>query len=297
MLRRILPHDAEARGLFYGFLGVLGFSLTLPATRVAVQYLEPSIVGLGRALVAALLSLFLLVLTRQAIPSRKHLGSLIIVAGGVIAGFPLLSAWALQRVPSAHGAIILGLLPLATALVATFRGGERPSRGYWIAAILGTVVVIGFTIMTGAGRPQPADLALIAAVIAAAIGYAEGALLVRVLGGWQVICWALLLAAPFIAIPVGIAIATHGIAAPPSAWFCFAYVAIVSQCVAFFAWYRGLALGGVARVSQLQLLQPFITIAASALLLGEYISPLTFGAAIIVCISVMLGRKAAIARS
>jgi drug/metabolite transporter (DMT)-like permease len=294
---RIRQHDAETRGLLYGLLGVLGFSLTLPATRVAVHYLDPNIVGLGRALVAAALSLVLLLLTRQSIPSRRYLGNLLVVAAGVIVGFPVLSAWALRRVPAAHGAIILGILPLATAMVATLRGGERPSRGYWIAALLGSAVVVGFAAVTGAGRPQPADLALLGAVIAAAIGYAEGGRLARVLGGWQVLSWALLIAAPFIAVPVAVAVANHGVAAPPSAWLGFSYVAIISQCLAFFAWYRGLALGGVARVSQLQLLQPFFTIAASALLLGEHISLLTFGAAVVVCGCVVLGRKAAILRS
>ncbi|HJZ45539.1 MAG TPA: DMT family transporter [Roseiflexaceae bacterium] len=289
------PH-AETAGLWYGLLGVLGFSLTLPATRVAVAYLDPSVVGLGRALVAAVLAALLLAITRQRRPTRAELGSLAIVAGGVILGFPFLSAWALRQVPAAHGAIVIGLLPLATALVAAVRVGERPSWQFWLASLAGSAAVIGFAIATGADGLHAADLALLAAVAAGAVGYAEGGRLARTLGGWQVICWALLLAAPFVSIPVGVALWRHGADAPLSAWLAFVYVAVISQLLAFFAWYRGLALGGVARVSQIQLLQPFLTLLASALLLHEQITPAMLLIALLVLLSVALGRRAAVAR-
>ncbi|HET7077730.1 MAG TPA: DMT family transporter [Chloroflexia bacterium] len=288
--------DAETRGLAYGFLGVLAFSLTLPATRVAVAYFDPTAVGLGRALVAAGLAALLLLFTRQPWPSRAQWRSLVIVATGVILGFPLLSAWAMSRLPAAHGAVILGLLPLATALAGALRAGERPSRGFWVAGVAGSATVVAFAVSMGAGDIQPADLALFAAVLAAALGYAEGGRLARELGGWQVISWALVLAAPFIAVPVFLALGNSAPAAPWTAWFSFGYVAVVSQFLGFFAWYRGLALGGVARVSQLQLLQPFLTLLASALLLGEQITLLMVGAALLVLVTVALGRKAAIVR-
>jgi drug/metabolite transporter (DMT)-like permease len=288
--------NAETAGLWYGLLGVLGFSLTLPATRVAVAFLDPTVVGLGRALVAALLAAVLLAATRQRRPSREELGRLAIVAGGVILGFPLLSAWALRQVPSAHGAIVIGLLPLATALAAAIRVGERPSWQFWLAGLVGSAAVIGFAATTGAGSMQAADLALLGAVAAGALGYAEGGRLARTLGGWQVISWALVLAAPFISIPVALAVWQHGLAAPPSAWLSFGYVAVVSQFLAFFAWYRGLALGGVARVSQLQLLQPFLTLVASALLLHEQVTLATMLVALVVVLAVAVGRKAPIAR-
>src|SRR5689334_22224270 len=155
---------AETAGLRYGLVGVLGFSLTLPATRVAVAYLDPSVVGLGRALVAALLAALLLAATRQRRPTRAELRGLAVVIAGVIFGFPFLSAWALRQVPSAHGAIVIGLLPLATACVATLRGGERPSWQFWLAGLAGSAAVIGFSIYGDAGGLQAADLALLAAV-------------------------------------------------------------------------------------------------------------------------------------
>lgn len=289
--------DPETLGLAYGFLGVLGFSLTLPATRVAVAFLDPVVVGLGRAFVAGILAVATLWATRQPLPSRKQLGSLAIVAAGVILGFPLLSAWAMQRLPAAHGAVVLGLLPLATAIMGAVRAGDRPSRGFWLASMVGSTTVVIFAVISGAGQIQGADIALLGAGVAAAVGYAEGGRLARVLGGWQTISWALVLAAPVVALPVAIAVLQHGIVASPVAWLGFAYVSIVSQFLAFFAWYHGLALGGVARVGQIQLLQPFLTILASTLLLGEKITPITLGATCLVVASVALGRQAPVKRS
>ena len=284
--------SADRAGLWYGLLGVLSFSLTLPATRVAVAYLDPTVVGLGRALLAALL----LRATRQRLPTRAELRSLAIVASGVILGFPFLSAWALRQVPATHGAIVIGLLPLATAFAAAVRVGERPSWQFWLASLAGSALVIGFALVSGGGGLQMADLALLGAVAAGALGYAEGGRLARTLGGWQVISWALVLGAPFISISVGIALWQHGAAAPPSAWLAFSYVAVVSQFLGFFAWYRGLALGGVARVSQIQLLQPFLTLVASALLLHEQVTLATVLVALVVMLTVALGRRAAVAR-
>jgi drug/metabolite transporter (DMT)-like permease len=290
-IRRI---DAELLGLGYGFLGVFGFSLTLPATRAAVTDLDPNIIGLGRAIVAAFLAMLVLRVTRQPLPNRRHWKSLAIVAAGVILGFPLLSAWAMQQLPAAHGGVVLGLMPLATALAGAWRLGERPSIGFWIASIAGSITVVLFAIISGAGQMHWADLILLGAGLAAAVGYAEGGRLAQSLGGWQVICWALVLTAPILVIPTAIAVYRHGLTASPSAWLGFAYVSIISQFLAFFPWYRGLALGGVARVGQVQLLQPFLTIFASALLLGETITPITLAAATIVVMTVALGKKATI---
>lgn len=283
-------------GLLYGLLGVLSFSLTLPATRLAVAELDPTFVGLGRALVAALLASALLILKHQPYPSRSQLGSLLLVASGVVVGFPWLSAWALRQVPANHGAIMLGALPLATAIAGVLRAGDRPSGGFWVASSAGSVVVVAFAVLTGGGHLQGADIALLGAVIAAAVGYAEGARLAREIGSWQVICWALVVAAPFLLIPVGLSIRS-GVHASPTAWLGFAYVSVVSMFLGFFAWYRGLALGGVARVGQVQLLQPFFTLAAAAALLGEYISPVTIAVAGLVALIVALGRKARIDRA
>lgn len=285
--------SVEIRGVLYGFLAVSAFSLTLPATRVAVAALDPVFVGLGRSLVAALIALFLLVLTRPRLPTRSQWRGLVLVAAGVIVGFPLLTAWAMQRVPAAHGAILLGILPLATAAAGALRAGERSSAGFWIAAVLGSLLVVGFALLSGAGKPTPADLALLGAVFAAALGYAEGGRLARTLGGWQVICWALVVAAPFLVIPVLVSSPAQVAMASISidAWIAFAYVALVSQLFGFFLWYHALALGGIARVSQVQLLQPFLTLFAAGLWFGERITPLMVVFVVAVVLVVAVGRK------
>ena len=288
--------DKETIGLVYGFLGVLCFSLTLPATRAAVADLDPVIVGLGRSMVAAMLAAILLRITDQKTPSRRQIKSLIVVALGVVIGFPILSAWAMVNLPASHGAIVLGIAPLATAISGTLRTGDRPSGGFWLASILGSATVVSFAVYSGAGHLQIGDLALLGAMIAASFGYAEGALLAQVMGGWKVISWGLIVAVPMMILPVIAAVWQHGLVASPTAWLGFGYIAVFSQFLAFFAWYKGLAIGGVARVGQVQLLQPFLTIAASALLLRESISPVAISAAIIVFIIVILGKKAAVKR-
>lgn len=291
--------SVEVRGLFYGLLAVLAFSLTLPATRVAVAALDPVFVGLGRSLVAALIALFLLVLTRPRLPTGSQWRGLVMVAAGVIVGFPLLTAWAMERVPAAHGAILLGVLPLATAAAGALRAGERPSAGFWVAAVLGSILVVGFALLSGAGKPTLADWALLGAVLAAALGYAEGGRLAQTLGGWQVICWALVLAAPFLAIPVLVSSPSQAAmtSIPIDAWFAFAYITLISQLFGFFLWYHALALGGIARVSQIQLLQPFFTLFAAGLWLGERITPLMIAFVIAVVLVVAVGRKMPVQRA
>jgi drug/metabolite transporter (DMT)-like permease len=200
----------------------------------------------------------------------------------------------MQSVPSVHGAVVIGLLPLSTAVFAALWAGERPSALFWGATIAGSAAVIGYALTVGGGSLHLADLALLGAVIAAGLGYAEGARLARTMGGWQVISWALVVAAPVLAIPVGLAIHAHGLSAGPAAWAGFAWVSLISMYLGFFLWYRGLVLGGIARVGQLQLLQPFLTIVASALLLGERVTPEALVAALIVLVCVMIGRKARI---
>lgn len=290
--------SVEVRGLFYGLLAVSAFSLTLPATRVAVAALDPVFVGLGRSLAAALIALLVLVLARPRLPTRNQWRGLAMVAAGVIVGFPLLSAWAMQRVPAAHGAILLGILPLATAAAGALRAGERPSSGFWIAAVMGSILVVGFALLSGAGKPTPADLALLGAVFAAAFGYAEGGRLAQTLGGWQVICWALVLAAPFLAIPVLVASPAQSamMSIPIDAWIAFAYVTLVSQLFGFFLWYHALAVGGIARVSQIQLLQPFFTLFAAGLWFGERITPLMIAFVIAVMLVVAVSRKMPVRR-
>jgi drug/metabolite transporter (DMT)-like permease len=285
-----------ASGALWGIIGVVGFSFTLPATRLAVMELDGTLVGLGRAVIAAAAAAILLAATREPIPPRPFWGRLAVVAAGVVVGFPLFSAWALRYVPAAHGAVIVGLTPAATAVMAVIRAGERPSAGFWLASLLGLVAVLIFAAVQGAGAPVPADALILIAVALGALGYAEGGQLARTLGGWQVISWALVLSVPVLLPIVAWRAARHGLAASPLAWGCVAYVSLVSMYFAFFAWYRGLAQGGVARVGQVQLLQPVLTFLWSALLLGEEISGAMIAAAAVVLASVALTQRARVAR-
>jgi drug/metabolite transporter (DMT)-like permease len=263
----------------------------LPATRIAVSAFDPVFVGLGRAIVAAGLSLFLLAITRQTIPPLRFLPSFCIVVAGVVIGFPLLSAIAMRDAPASYGAVITGLLPLSTALCGVWRAGERPSIQFWIFAGLGSALIVGFALLSGSGTIRLADLALIGAVAAAGLGYAEGAVLSRTFGSWQVICWALILSTPLL-LPIVLQHAPSNLSSVSSgAVLGFLYVSVFSMFLGFFAWYKGLSLGGVARVGQVQLFQPFLTILASTLFLGEHltITTLIFAIGVIVCVA--LGKR------
>jgi drug/metabolite transporter (DMT)-like permease len=278
-------------GFGYGLLGVIVFSLTLPATRIAVSALDPVFVGLGRAIVAAGLSLILLVGTRQPIPPLRFLPNFCIVVCGVVIGFPLLSAIAMADAPASYGAVITGLLPLSTALCGVWRAGERPSLQFWIFAGLGSALVLVFALTSGSGSLRLADFALLGAVAAAGLGYAEGTVLSHTFGSWQVICWALLLSTPVL-LPIALQHAPSNIfLVAPGAALGFLYVSVFSMFLGFFAWYRGLSLGGVARISQVQLFQPFLTLLASSLFLGEHLSLTTLGFALGVVACVALGRR------
>lgn len=278
----------------FGLLGVLCFSFTLPATRVAVAELDPIFVGLGRALLAAALAGPLLLLTRQRAPNRQQFMRLIVVAFGVVIGFPLLSAFAMRYTDASHGAIVNGLLPLATAVVSTARNGERPSPLFWLAAVIGSSTVVAFVLLSGDGTVHVGDFAMLGAVAVGSLGYVEGGRLARELGSWQTICWALVISAPVLIFPVGASVATHGLQASTQAWLAFIYVSVFSMFLGFFAWYRGLALGGIARVGQVQLIQAFLTVGWSALLLGEQITPLTIVALVIVISMIAVIRRAPI---
>ena len=272
-------------GLLLGFIGVVSFSLTLPATRVAVPELGAVVVGLGRALVAAALAGLVLILRREPFP-RAHAVAIVTTGLGVVIAFPLLSALALRTVPAVHGAVIVGFLPAATAVFATLRGGERPSGSFWLGSGLGLAAVVAFAEFQGAGSLQAPDLLLFLAVACAAYGYAEGGRVSRTLGGWRVICWALVLTAPVLVLPVGYDIVRQGgLHAHAAAWAGFVYVAVVSMFLGFFAWYAGLARGGIARVGQLQLMQLPLTALWGVLLLREEVSGATVVAGCIVVAS------------
>ena len=289
----------ETKGMWLGLAGVAIFSLTLPFTRMAVAELDPLFVALGRALVAAILAAGWLWWNRAPLPRASELGSLALVSFGCIIGFPLLTSIALQTVPASHGAVLVGILPLATALLAALRAHERPSFGFWVSALLGSAIVVGFALRQGGGVFQLADLAIFAAVALAALGYAEGGRLARTMGGQQVICWALLLSAPLLLPLVLWSAWSHAdalAAAGTQAWLGFAYVSLFSMFIGFFFWYKGLALGGIARVGQVQLLQPFMTLLGAAVLLGEALQLANILFALVIIAVVALGRRMAVRR-
>lgn len=250
---------------------MLAFSFTLPFTRVAVEDLDPLLVGGGRAVIAALLAAAVLLAARAPRPNTSQWWRLAIVATGVVAGFPLLTSFALQTVPASHGAVVIGLLPAATAVAAVLRAGERPSARFWVASLAGASAAVGFVLLDAGGFSGlgAGDLLLLGAVVLAAFGYAEGGLLARELGAWQTICWALVLALPAMLIPTGMGLSAGFPDASPAAWLAFGYLAVISMFLGFFAWYRGLGIGPISAISQIQLVQPFLTLAWAALLLGE----------------------------
>ncbi|MBE7209812.1 MAG: DMT family transporter [Gluconacetobacter diazotrophicus] len=252
-----------------GLLGVAIFSGSLPATRVAVQAFDPVFLTVARAAIAGTLAAALLLAARQRLPGREQLRPLLFVAGGVVVGFPLLTALALRRVDAAHSIVFTGLLPLATAGFAVWRGGERADPRFWLCAGAGSLCVAGYALVQGAGRFGSGDALMLAAVVACGFGYAEGAVLARRLGGWQVICWALVLALPAICLAAAILPAPDWRAVGWRAAAGLGYVSVFSMLVGFVFWYRGLALGGTAAVGQLQLLQPLLALGIAAVLLRE----------------------------
>ena len=321
--------DRVTSGIALGALGVLAFSLTLPVTRYSVASLDPWFMSFGRAAVAGVLAIGYLALsglprfgrtrsgaqtassasrsaagrsvsvlvrppkTRFQLPTAAQLRRLIVVAFGVVIGFPTLTSIALTQATAAHGAVVIALLPAATAVFAVVRGGERPSPKFWLSAGAGFAAVLAFVAVSGgmAGGFRAADLWFLAAVVVCALGYAEGGALSRDLGGARTISWALVLALP-VTIPVAV-VSAHGLtAAPALAWAGFAYVAVISQFLGFFAWYAGLARGGVARIGQIQAIQPVLTLGWSALLLGEHIDVVTVVVALVVLGCVVLTQRA-----
>jgi drug/metabolite transporter (DMT)-like permease len=287
----------SAKGWWLGFLGVMVFAFTLPFTRMAVGTAEsPQLSGvfvaLGRASVAALLSLLLLKLTRAPWPRREDWFAIGMTALGVVLGFPLLTSVAMRHVESVHASVMLGILPLATAAIGAMLNRQRPSLGFWLWAVLGAALVIAFALLHN-GQAQWelgfADVMLLLATLCAAIGYGYGARLAAYMRAEHVICWALVAALP-LTLPLALWTWPAGAVGAP-AWFGFGYVSVFSMWAGFFLWYRGLALGGTVRVSQVQLVQPFISMLASVPLLGETLDALTLGFGLAVVASVFLGKR------
>ncbi|RWA75690.1 DMT family transporter [Mesorhizobium sp.] len=266
--------DKTASGWVNGFVGVLIFSGSLPATHVAVMDFDPTFLTSARAAIAGLLGIVMLVLFHEKRPERGDLASLVVVALGVVVGFPLLTALALKHVTTAHSIIFVGLLPLATAIFGVLRGGDRPRPAFWLFSCVGSALVAGFALTQGVTASPVGDGLMLAAIIVCGLGYAEGAALSRRLGGWQVICWALAISLPVMLVLSIVFLPPSFASVGTGAWIGLAYVSLFSMLIGFVFWYRGLAQGGIAAVGQLQLLQPFFGLALAATLLHEQVSPL-----------------------
>lgn len=290
--------STTTRGFLLGALGVAIFAMTLPATRLAVgdasaPQLPPAFVTAGRAAVAGLLSLLYLLAVRAPRPARRHWGALAVSAAGTVVGFPLFLSLALRQVEAMHAAVVTGLLPLGTAVVAALVLRQRPSAGFWACALAGTAVVLGFAAWAGSGRLGAADGLLLLAVLSTSFCYVAGARVSTEMPAQQVICWVLVGSLP-LTVPAAWWLWPPA-PASAAAWGGFAYVSVFSMWLGFFAWYRALALGGVVRVSQVQLIQPFLALLFAVPVLGERLEPVTLGCALLVIAIVFLGRRQKVA--
>ncbi len=290
--------NRETRGLLLGFIGMLGFSQTLVATRIALTHLDPTLVGLGRVCVAALPAALFLVLYGSPRLNHRQWRSLAAVVLGVGLGFPLFSALSMRELSASAGSVLIAILPLVTAVVSRFISNERPSWGFWFTAFIGALLVASFALRQGDGQLPAGSISLLLAALLAGLGYAEGGRLAREIGGWRVICWGVVLAAPVALLIVVLFAELPTAAVPLSAYLSFAYVALISQLFGFFAWYQGLALAGISRVSQLQLLMPFLGLLGAALLLDEPLSLeyFLFAGAVISIVSLSRHMKVGIAK-
>ncbi len=261
------------RGLIYGAIGVAIFAGSLPATRAAVLGLDGYFVTASRAAIAGIIAAVLIIATRQRLPNLREILALLIVAGGTVLGFPLLTALALRSVPAAHAIIFVGALPLATSGFALLQRGERPRAAFWPWAIAGSLAVVLYALWHARSGFAAPDLLMLAAMLVCGLGYAEGSRVAKAIGSWQVICWALILSLP-VSLPATFLLMPATVSTVPlQSWIGLAYVTLFSMLIGFFFWYRGLAEGGVARVSQVQLFQPFLGFVFAAVTLGEPISP------------------------
>ena len=293
-------HRNETRGLWLGLLGVVIFAMTFPMTRLAVgpasdPQLPPLFVTAGRAAFAGLLSLVYLLATRAPRPRANQLPALAVCGLGTVVGFPLFLSLALRQVDSMHAAVVTGVLPLATAVAAALYFRQRPSTGFWACAVFGCALVLAFAAHQGSGRLSAADGLLLLAVVSAAVGYVAGARLSAQMPAEQVICWVLMIALPF-TLPAMLAV-WPALPARWAAWGGFGYVTLFSMWLGFFAWYRGLALGGTVRVSQVQLLQPFLALLFSVPVLGERLELPTVLFSLAVIATVFIGKQMPAQRS
>lgn len=287
----------EKLGFVLGFIGVAIFAGSLPATRLAVMHLDAWFVTSARAAIAGLCALALLVVMRRPLPPKAAYPRLLLIILGVVFGFPFFTALAMQNVPAAHGGVVLGVLPLATAAAAVVIAGERPGLGFWIAAFFGAVVVTAFALRHGGGVMLSAgDAQLVLAIISAGIAYTASGALSRSMPGWEVISWALVASLPVSLVASWMLFPANPAAVPADAWLGLLYAAVMAQWMGFFFWNAGLAMGGISRVSQVQLVQPFVTVGLAAIVNREVIDLQTILFALAVVVIVAVGTRMRVAR-
>ncbi|QWD64044.1 DMT family transporter [Polynucleobacter sp. MWH-UH2A] len=289
--------NQESKGMLIGFIGILIFSLTLPVSKIAVLSFDPYFIAFGRAFLAGLVALAYLIYKADPLPQKSDWIKFIVIALGVVFGFPIFTTVAMKEGSSSHGAVILGMMPLATTVIGVIRFKERPSIGFWLVSLLGAALVVVYALLKSSGSFTYIDGLLVAGGICACIGYVEGGELSRRMNPRAVISWALVVSLPINAIVAYYLFAPDYWGAGSFAWTSFIYLSLFPMFLGFFFWYEGLAVGGIARVSQVQLIQPFCTLVAASVLLGDHLTMMNMVFAFLVVSTVILSKRMLVKRT
>ena len=288
--------NKETKGMLIGFIGILIFSLTLPVTKIAVLSFDPYFIAFGRATLAAVVALAYLIYKKEPMPTRADFTKFVVIALGVVFGFPIFTTVAMAEGSSSHGAVILGMMPLATTVIGVIRFKERPSLGFWLVSLLGAALVVIYALLKSSGSFTYVDVLLVLGGICACVGYVEGGELSRKMNPRSVISWTLVISLPINLVVSYVTFDPQYMNAGPIAWTSFIYLSLFSMYIGFFFWYEGLAIGGIARVSQVQLTQPFCTLIAASVLLGDSLTIMNLVFAFLVISTVILGKKMLVKR-
>jgi drug/metabolite transporter (DMT)-like permease len=288
--------NKETKGMLIGFIGILIFSLTLPVSKIAILSFDPYFIAFGRATLAGTVALAYLLYKKEIMPSKADFAKFVVIALGVVFGFPIFTTVAMTEGSSSHGAVILGMMPLATTVIGVIRFKERPSLGFWLVSLLGAALVVVYALLKSSGSFTYVDGLLVLGGISACVGYVEGGELSRKMNPRSVISWALVISLPVNIVMSYVTFNTQYVHAGPIAWTSFLYLSLFSMFIGFFFWYEGLAVGGIARVSQVQLLQPFCTLVVASVLLGDSLTIMNLFFAFLVVSTVVLGKRMLVKR-
>ena len=289
--------NKETKGMLIGFIGILIFSLTLPVSKIAVLSFDPYFIAFSRATLAGLVALAYLLYTKERIPSKTDFAKFVVIALGVVFGFPIFTTVAMTEGSSSHGAVILGMMPLASTVIGVIRFKERPSLGFWLVSLLGAALVVAYALLKNAGSFTYIDGLLVLGGICACIGYVEGGELSRKMNPRSVISWALVISLPINIVMSYITFEMQYLHTGSMAWMILIYLSLFPMFIGFFFWYEGLAIGGIARVSQVQLIQPFCTLVVASILLGDALTIMNLVFAFLVVSTVILGKRMLVKRA